>query len=86
MIPIDPAPEAFLLPAGTESVRYAEDHPDYLPLPSLRTPDGRVVTQWRLEPREVELLRSGEPVTLVLRTFNQPLQPVILTVGGLDLT
>ena len=26
----------------------------------------------------------GQPLTLVLHTFNQPLQPIQLTVGGLD--
>lgn len=85
MIPIEPKPELFLLPPNTETVKYAEHQPEYVTLPSLRTPDGRVVSQWRLEPNDLELLKNGVPVTLVLYTYGQPLQPIVLAVGGLDL-
>lgn len=75
----------FLLPADVRDVNYAEHQPQYLTLPSLLTTDGRVVSQWMPEPNDLALLNNGVPITLVLHTFNQPLQPIILTVGGLDL-
>lgn len=84
MTPVKPTRSMFLLPDGTRDVAYAEHQPEYITLPSLQTPDGRVITQWQFEPNELELLKNGVPVTLVLHTFGNPLQPIILTVGGID--
>ena len=54
-------------------------------LPSLVTPDGKVISSWLPDADELAALNRGQPITLVLHTFNQPLQPIILAVGGLDL-
>lgn len=75
----------FLLPDRTRAAKYAEHQPEYGTLPSLVTLDGRVVSQWMPDANDLALLNAGVPVTLVLYTFNQPLQPIILAVGGLDL-
>ena len=85
---IAPYPETFLLPPGTREVLYAasQRHLGYEPLPSLVTPDGKAVSQWKPSEDELRRLVSGEPITLVVWTFNQPLQPVCLVVGGADLT
>lgn len=85
MEPIEPDVAVFGLPPGTRRVTYAEDQPEYRALPSLRIPDGRVVSQWLPSAEELALLLDGAAVTLVTHTFNQPLQPIILTVGGVDL-
>jgi hypothetical protein len=82
---ITPRDALFLLPAGTRRVNYAEHQPEYLTLPSLVTPDGKVVSQWLPDANDLALLNNGVAVTLVLYTFNQPLQPIFLAVGGLDL-
>jgi hypothetical protein len=82
---INPRAAMFLLPAGTREANYAEHQPEYETLPSLVTPDGKVVSQWMPDANDLVLLNSGVPVTLVLYTFNQPLQPITLAVGGLDL-
>lgn len=82
---IKPNAEMFLLPAHVREVNYAEHQDEYLTLPSLVTRDGRVISQWQPTANELALLNNGVPVTLVLHTFNQPLQPIILAVGGLDL-
>ncbi len=75
-----------LLPEGTRAVNIAEHQkPDYLTLPSLVTPDGRVLCQWMPEPNDLILLNNGCPITLVLHTFNQSLQPIQMVVGGADL-
>lgn len=82
---IKPQAEMFLLPAGTREANYAEHQPQYGTLPSLVTPDGKVVSSWMPDANELALLNTGVPITLVLYTFNQPLQPIVLAVGGLDL-
>lgn len=82
---IKPKPEMFLLPDHVREVTYAEHQDEYLSLPSLLTPDGRVISQWLPDANDLALLNNGVPVTLVLHTFGQPLQPIILAVGGLDL-
>jgi hypothetical protein len=79
-----PKAEMFLLPEDTVRINIAE-HQDYQTLPSLVTPDGRVVSQWQPDVNDLLLLNNGVPVTLVLHTFNRPMQPVQLAVGGLDL-
>ncbi len=82
---IVPDRKQFLLPEGVKDVKYAENQPEYQPLPSLKTLDGRVITQWRPSKQELEALNGGQPLTLVIHTFNQPLQPLQLGVGGMDL-
>lgn len=81
---IEPKKEMFLLPDGVREVKYAFQE-QYRTLPSLVTADGKVVSQWMPDANDLALLNNGVPVTLVLHTFNQPLQPIILAVGGLDL-
>jgi len=80
-----PDPEKFLLPEGTREVNIAENQSEYLTLPALVTPDGRVACQWKPEPNDLLLLNMGVPLTIVLHTFNQPLQPLQVAVGGVDL-
>ena len=85
MDPVKPDRSAFQLPSSTRETIYATDQPEYIPLPTLKLEDGRVVSQWMPSQDEIDALLGGEPVTLVLYTFGDPLQPIILTVGGLDL-
>ena len=86
---VTPIPTNFLLPEGTREVRFAEDQPEYLTLPALVTPDGKVVSQWKPTPGELALLNLGVPVTLTIHhgppTPENPLRPVSLAVGGVDL-
>jgi hypothetical protein len=82
---IKPDRTKFLLPCGADEVNYAEQQPQYQTLPSIRTLDGKVASQWLPTPGELALLNEGVPVTLVVWTFNRPLQPVSVMVGGADL-
>lgn len=84
---IKPDKTKFLLPVGTREENIAEHqaHLGYAPLPSLVTPDGKVASQWMPTPGELALLNQGVPVTIIVWTFNQPLQPQSLMVGGVDL-
>jgi hypothetical protein len=82
---IHPNSALFLLPPGTREVAIAEHQPEYQTLPSLVTPDGRVVSQWQPTPNDLILLNAGVPVTLVSHTFGAALQPIQMAVGGMDL-
>lgn len=82
---ITPKREQFILPPGTQFMRIAENQPQYETLPSLVTPDGKVASQWMPTPGELAMLNNGVPVTVTVHTFNQPLQPISIGVGGMDL-
>jgi hypothetical protein len=85
MKPCEPAVSACLAGPGCRRVVYAENQPEYQPLPALVTPDGRVACQWKPDASELALLNAGVPITIVMHTFNQPLQPLSVSVGGVDL-
>lgn len=64
-------PERF----GAVNVTYAEDQPEYLPLPVHRSEDGQVTSCWRLTWRErLRVLLRGR-LFLTIHTFGDPLQP-----------
>jgi len=86
MQPILPNRDQFELPSNTVALTYAKDQPEYLPLPCLRTEDGRVITQWEPTAEELDWLCKGQPITIVIHTFNDNLQPVQVGVGGMNLT
>ena len=74
LTPIDP--DIDLL----EPVVYAKDQPEYIPLPTRRTPDGEVVTCWRLNWRARIAVLFGANFYLTMLTFNRPLTPVRVSV------
>lgn len=72
MTPITPVVPGIEL----STVVFAKDQPEYLQLPAHVTPDGRVVTRWRLTWREKLQVVLGGCLWLQVLTFNSPLQPV----------
>lgn len=59
---------------------YAENQPEYLPLPVFKATDGTVVSCWKLSWRErIKILFTGKMWSFVL-TFNQPLQPQLMQI------
>jgi hypothetical protein len=71
-----------VVPQGWSEVVYAKDQPEYIPLPTLKCVDGRAVSRWEPTPEERAKIAAGADVYLTVHTFNQPLQPVLLTVNG----
>lgn len=67
--------------AGTRPIIFAKDQPEYIPLVAEVTPEGMVVTRWRLNEEERVQLLAGVDVYVCLLTFNRPLQPILVTVG-----
>lgn len=75
MSPVSPViPETKL-----DEVVYAENQPEYQPLPSIRAADGTILTRWKLTEEEKRQVLSQGYVYLLVMTFNQPLQPLLLT-------
>jgi hypothetical protein len=57
------------------NVTFAEDQPQYQPLPAFRADDGTVVSCWRLTFWERLRVLFGSPLWLFQLTFGEPLQP-----------
>lgn len=57
-------------------VVYAEDQPEFTPLPALRSPAGLVATRWQLTDEDRERLMGECDIFLFVHTNNRPLQPV----------
>ena len=60
---------------------YAKNQPQYLPLPSHRTPDGYVTSCWEPTFWESVKLMCGAKIWVTLSTNNKPLQPQRLEIG-----
>ena len=55
---------------------YAEDQPEYLPLPVYRDAEGGTISCWQLSWREkLKILFTGK-LWIDIHTFNSPLQPI----------
>lgn len=67
----------------SENVVFVKDQPEYMPLPAMEIPNdpqGLITTKWQLSPEELERIKETRTIHLSMLTFNQPLQPVLLTV------
>ena len=70
-----------------QNIVFAKDQPEYQPLPALRinSPQGEVVSCWRMSIKErLKVLLTGR-VWLSLMTFNQPLTPSYMSVNKKDI-
>jgi len=66
---------------------YAENQPEYIPLPVLKldNPEGNCISCWELSFKErIKILFTGK-MWLSMLTFNKPLTPVLPTVNKNDL-
>lgn len=69
-----------------QNVIFAEDQPEYLPLPAHRVDEaeGRVISCWKLTLWErIKLLFTGR-LWVCLMSFNKPLTPSFFTVDKSD--
>ena len=68
------------IPFKEANVKMAEHQPEYITLPAFKSTEGIIITCWRLSFKErIKLLLTGK-LWLSNMTFNQPLQPIFLTV------
>ena len=83
----DPRVDPRLVPEGSRAIiKGAMQTDKYRPLPSVHLPDGKVITRWTPTDEERRRIADGEDLYLTLLTFNQPIQPQLLTVGPIDWT
>lgn len=64
------------------NVTYGEGQPEYLPLPVKhhRDQDGHVTSCWQLTDEELAEVIKTKQIYVTVLTFNNPLQPLMLTV------
>ena len=78
---IDPS----LVPEGSRArVLNGPKGNEYQDLPSVITPDGRVISRWVPSDAERQAILAGEDIFLTVCTFGYRLQPVMVTVGPID--
>ena len=58
------------------NITYAENQPEYIPLPCCKLPDGEVITCWEMTDEELENIIATKRIYLSQLTFNQKLQPI----------
>lgn len=85
MTPVSPVAHDPETRWGVSEITYAEDQPEYIPLPALRFPDGLVVTRWNLSWKERLHILFGGNIFLGLLTFNNPLQPIQISISVKDI-
>jgi len=65
-----------------QNVVFAQDQPEYQPLPAFRQDDGHIVCCWRLTWRERWAVLFKGVIWHSVLTFNNPLQPQMLMVDN----
>lgn len=64
---------------------YGENQPEYLPLPAHKTEEGQAIFCFELDEEERKRIAETGELWVSLLTFNQPLQPILLTTKKADL-
>ena len=67
-----------------ELVHIGAGQPQYMPLPARIVGGGAVHTRWQLTFEERQAILDGACIDLTIMTFGQPLQPLMMTVQGVD--
>lgn len=67
------------------NVVYGENQPQYLPLPAHKTEEGQAIFCFELDEEERKQIAETGELWVSLLTFNQPLQPILLTTRKTDL-
>jgi hypothetical protein len=80
---VDPRIDPRLVPPGSRAVVIAEHQEEYRDLPSVRTPDGQVITRWALSDDERRRVLQGEDVYLTILSHGA-INPVFVTIGPVD--
>lgn len=80
MKPVEPIIHGANLPV----TKIAEKQDEYQTLPAYISPEGTVLTRWKLTWRERLLVLLLGDIYLWVETFNHPLQPVCLQVEEPD--
>jgi len=80
---VDPRVDPCLVPEGSRAMVIAEHQPEYRDLPSIRTPNGYVITRWSFTDDERKAIAAGEDVYITLLSHGA-INPLFATVGVVD--
>lgn len=80
---VDPRVDPSLVPEGSRAIVIAEYQAEYRDLPSIRTPDGQVITRWTLSDEERAAIGRGEDIFITLLSHG-PINPLFATVGPVN--
>ena len=64
---------------------YGESQDEYLNLPAFKDEKGDVVVCWKLSLRELWRVIRTRKIWLCVKTFNEPLQPLLMTTEKKDI-
>ena len=82
---VDPRVDPSLVPEGSKAIVIAEHQDEYRDLPSIRTPDGQVITRWTLSLDERAAIVRGEDIYVTLLAGGR-INPFFVTVGPVNWT
>lgn len=82
---VDPRIDPRLVPPGSKAFVIAEHQAEYRDLPSVRTPDGQVITRWRFTDEERRRVLAGEDLFITILSHGA-INPLFATVGPVDWT
>jgi dihydrofolate reductase len=80
---VDPRVDPRLVPLGSRAIVIAEHQQEYRDLPSIRTPDGQVITRWSLSDDERRAILAGEDIYVTLLSHGA-INPMFVTVGPVN--
>lgn len=80
---VDPRVDPALVPAGSIAIVIAEHQAEYRDLPSIRTPNGYVITRWSFTEAERAAVLRGEDIFVTLLSHG-PINPLFVTVGPVN--
>jgi len=80
---VDPRVDPALVPDGSRAVVIAEHQDEYRDLPSIRTPNGYVITRWSLTDAERKAILLGEDIYITLLSHGA-INPLFATVGPVN--
>lgn len=80
---VDPRVDPALVPEGSRAVVIAEHQAEYRDLPSIRTPNGYVITRWTLSAEERAAILRGEDIYITLLSYGS-INPLFATVGPVN--
>jgi hypothetical protein len=80
---VDPRVHPDLVPEGSRAVVIAEHQSEYRDLPSIRTPDGQVITRWAPSDDERAALIRGEDIYVTILSHGA-INPLFVTVGPVN--
>ena len=68
-----------------QNCTYAENQPEYLPLPAFKDEQGVIISCWKLSFKERLIILFKGELWLSLMSFNKPLTPSFMSVKKSDM-